>query len=101
MGLFSGAVKFGKGSVLGAAFGAAAAILLAPGTGRETRDSIADRIQRTRKAGVDAKAETERDLINRYRGNVNSSEALKPEQQASEAAQAAKLAEIDATKPEF
>lgn len=101
MGLISGMTKFGKGGVLGAAIGAVAAVLLAPGTGKDTRDALADRIQRTRKAGVDAKAEAERDLINRFRGTVNSSEALTEEQKASAAEHAAKLAHIEATKPEF
>jgi gas vesicle protein len=101
MGLISGMTKFGKGGVLGAAIGAAAAVLFAPGSGKETRDALADRIQRARKAGVDAKADVERDLINRYRGNVNSSEALTEEQKASAEEHAARLAHIQATKPDF
>ncbi|MCC6705543.1 MAG: YtxH domain-containing protein [Thermomicrobiales bacterium] len=101
MGLIGGITKFGKGGVLGAAIGAAAAVLFAPGSGKETRDAIADRIQRTRRAGVEAKAEVERDLINRYRGNVSSGDALKAEQAASEQQYAASIAHIEATKPEF
>jgi gas vesicle protein len=101
MGLISGMTKFGKGGVLGAAIGVAAAVLFAPGSGKETRDALADRIQRTRKAGVEARAEVERDLINRFRGTVHSSEALTEEQKASAAEYAAKLAHIEATKPEF
>jgi gas vesicle protein len=101
MGLINGITKFGKGGVLGAAVGAAVAVLMAPGTGKETRDAIADRIQRTRRAGVDARAEVERDLINRYRGTVNSADALVDEQVARAEQHAAQLAHIEATKPEF
>lgn len=101
MGLIRGVTRFGKGGVLGAAIGAAAAVLLAPGTGKETRDAIADRIQRSRKAGVDARAEVERDLIVRYRGSVSSGDALKAEQDASEQQYLASIAHIEATKPEF
>ncbi len=101
MGLMSGMTKFGKGSVFGAAIGAAAAVLFAPGSGRETRNALVERIQRTRKAGVDARAATEQELIDRYRGSVNSAETLTPEKQASEEAKAARLAHIEATKPDL
>lgn len=101
MGLMSGITKFGKGGILGAAIGAAAAVLFAPGSGKETRDALADRIQRTRKAGVAARADVERELMNRFRGDVNSAEALTEEQRARAEEHAAKLAHIEATKPEF
>jgi len=101
MGLFNGISRFGKGSALGAAVGAVTAVLFAPGSGKETRDAIADRIQRTRKAGVEARAEVERDLINRFRGTVNSEDALKDEEVASKSQYAARIAHIDSTKPEF
>lgn len=101
MGFFAGVGRFGKGGLIGAAIGAAAGILLAPGKGEETREAVAERIQRTRKAGIDARAEVERDLINRYRGVVQDSAALKAEQLASEEAHRTGIAHVEATKPEF
>ena len=101
MGLISGVFNFGKGSVLGAAIGIAAGVLLAPGSGRDVRDAAVDRVQRTRKAGVDAKAATEQEMINRFRGTTQSSDALEQIHELSKADQAAGLAHIDATKPDF
>lgn len=101
MGLFNGISRFGKGSAFGAAIGAATAVLFAPGSGKETRDAIADRIQRTRRAGAEARAEVERDLINRYRGTVHSDDALKDEESARKSQYAARIAHIESTKPEF
>ena len=79
MGVFSGLVRFGKGGVLGAAIGAAAGLLLAPGSGKETRSALSERIQRTRLAGVDAKSDVEQDLIQRFRGKVSDSEENVPD----------------------
>lgn len=101
MGLFSGIAKFGKGGVLGAAVGAAAGLLFAPGTGSETRAALAERIQRTRLAGVDAKVATEKELINRFRGTVHDPAALTAEEVAAEQERIQQFAHIEATKPEF
>ena len=101
MGLISGIARFAKGGLVGAAVGAAAGILLAPGKGSETRDALADRIQRTRLAGVDAKTATEKELISRFRGTVNDPVALKTEEVEAEQQYAQQVAHIAATKPEF
>jgi gas vesicle protein len=101
MGLFSGIAKFGKGSVLGAALGTAAGLLFAPGTGAETRAALADRIQRTRLAGADAKASTEQELISRFRGTVHDPVALKAEEAESQQEYVERVAHVQATKPEF
>jgi gas vesicle protein len=101
MGLFSGIAKFGKGGVLGAAVGAAAGLLFAPGTGSETRAALVERIQRTRLAGVEAKSATEKDLINRFRGTVHDPAALKAEEVEADQQRIQQVAHIEATKPEF
>jgi gas vesicle protein len=101
MGLFSGIAKFGKGGVLGAALGAAAGLLLAPGSGAETRAALADRIQRTRLAGVEAKTAMEKDLINRFRGTVHDPAALKAEEVESDQQRIQQVAHIESTRPEF
>jgi gas vesicle protein len=101
MGAFSGLVRFGKGGVLGAAIGAAAGLLLAPGSGKETRTAMAERIQRTRMAGADARASVEQDLIQRYRGKVNDGAALSEEEFKSKNEHVAAIAHVQATKPEF
>lgn len=101
MGALSGLVRFGKGGVLGAAIGAAAGLLLAPGSGKETRSALAERIQRTRMAGVDAKADVEQDLIQRFRGKVNDTAALSEEEFRSKNEHVAAIAHVQTTKPEF
>lgn len=101
MGVIGSLVRFGKGGVLGAAIGAAAGLLLAPGSGRENRTALAERIQRTRMAGVDAKAATEQDMITRYRGKVNDTGALSEAEFQSKNEHVAALAHIQSTKPEF
>jgi len=101
MGLFSGVAKFTKGGVFGAAVGAAAGLLFAPGPGQETRAALADRIQRTRLAGADAKAATEQELISRFRGDVHDPAALTAEEVASKEEHVQKVAHVQATKPEF
>ncbi|MGH2548335.1 MAG: YtxH domain-containing protein [Thermomicrobiales bacterium] len=101
MGVFSGLVRFGKGGVLGAAIGAAAGLLLAPGSGKETRSAMSERIQRTRLAGVDAKADVEQDLIQRFRGKVSDTSALSEEEFRSKNDHVAAIAHVQTTKPEF
>jgi len=101
MGVFSGIAKFTKGGLFGAAVGAAAGLLLAPGPGEETRNALADRIQRTRLAGADARAATEQALISRFRGEVNDPVALKAEETASKEQHVQQVAHVQATRPEF
>jgi gas vesicle protein len=101
MGFFSGIAKFTKGGLFGAAVGAAAALLIAPGTGEETRNALADRIQRTRLAGADAKAATEQQLISRFRGEVNDPVALKTEETVSREEHVQQVAHVQATRPDF
>jgi gas vesicle protein len=101
MGVIGSLVRFGKGGVLGAAVGAAAGLLLAPGSGRENRAALSERIQRTRMAGVDARAAAEQDLITRYRGKVNDTGALSEKEFQSKNEHVAALAHIQSTKPEF
>lgn len=101
MGVFSGLVRFGKGGVLGAAIGAAAGLLLAPGSGKETRSALSERIQRTRMAGVDARADVEQDLIQRFRGKVQDTSALSEEEFRSKNEHVAAIVHVQTTKPEF
>lgn len=101
MGMLGELVRFGKGGVLGAAIGAAAGLLLAPGSGKETRSALSERIQRTRMAGVDAKADVEQDLIQRFRGKVNDTAALSEEEFRSKNEHVAAIAHVKTTKPEF
>lgn len=76
MGAFRRTMQFTKGGVLGAALGVGAAILLAPGSGDELRTRLEERIKRTKDAGEAARAQTESDLIARFRAEVKDPTAL-------------------------
>ena len=90
MGFFRGIYTFGKGGVIGGAVGAAAALLLAPGRGDEFQAMLRDRVRRAKIAGAEAEAETQADLIRRYRLEVDDRSALQEEE--AEARQAAAAA---------
>ena len=79
MGAMRRTVQFTKGGLFGAAIGAGAAMLLAPGSGDELRAALRDRVRRAKEAGEMARAHTERDLIAKYRGEVNDPTALAEE----------------------
>ncbi|MGI8476902.1 MAG: hypothetical protein ACR2OO_11080 [Thermomicrobiales bacterium] len=72
--------KFGAGGMVGGLVGAAAGLLLAPGSGAELQKSLRGRLSEARAAGADAQFEKERELIQRFRGGVDSSDALRDEE---------------------
>lgn len=69
-------LKFTLGGIAGAAVGATAAILLAPESGQDLQRDLRERIRRAKIDGVEAKAAKERELIRKYRAEVNDPEAL-------------------------
>jgi len=91
--------RFTKGSIFGVALGSAIGLLAAPGTAEETRNNVADRIQKVRKAGVDAQAAKTEEFIQRYRMKTHDGTALIATEEQSKSEQAVKLAHIDATRP--
>jgi hypothetical protein len=73
-------LKFGGGSLLGAAVGTAVAVLWAPQSGEELKGRLTDRIRQARLMGAQAKAEKEDELIRKFRSEVDDPEALRDEE---------------------
>jgi gas vesicle protein len=73
-------LKFGGGSLLGAAVGTAVAVLWAPQSGDELKGRLMDRLRQARLVGAQAKAEKEDELIQKFRSEVNDPEALRDEE---------------------
>ena len=83
MGAMRRLVRFGRGSLIGAGLGTAAAILFAPQSGDELKGRFIDRLREVRLAGAQAKAAKENELIQRFRAGVEDPEALRAEEEAS------------------
>jgi gas vesicle protein len=69
-------VRFGSGSLLGAALGSGLAILLAPESGEDLRRRLGDRVRQIRLAGVEAQAAKTDELVRKFRETINDPEAL-------------------------
>ena len=80
MGAAKRLLKFGGGSLLGAAVGTAVAMLWAPQSGDELKGRISDRFRQARLAGAEAKVEREDELIHKFRAEVNDPDALRGEE---------------------
>jgi gas vesicle protein len=91
--------RFTKGGIFGVALGSAIGLLAAPGTAEETRSNVADRIQKVRRAGVDAQAAKTQEIIQRYRMKTHDGTALKATEDQTTSERVVKLAHIDATRP--
>jgi gas vesicle protein len=72
-------LKFGGGSLLGAAVGTAVAMLWAPQSGDEMKGRWTDRLRLARLAGAEAQAAKEEELIRKFRADVSDPEALQDE----------------------
>jgi gas vesicle protein len=82
--------SFLAGGLFGAAVGAAAAMLIAPQSGKQFQREIEQRFDQARVAGLEAQRSTEEELIRRFRAETNDPDALRDEetQMRVEAAQA-------------
>lgn len=72
-------LKFGGGSLLGAAVGTAVAMLWAPQSGDEMKGRWTDRLRLARLAGAEAQAAKEEELIQKFRAEVSDPKALQDE----------------------
>ena len=69
-------IKFASGGLFGAGVGTALAILFAPQNGETLRARVHDRLTLARLAGIEAQAETEAEMIARYRAKLGNQDAL-------------------------
>jgi gas vesicle protein len=96
MGVIKKTFKFSLGGVLGAGLGVVGGLFLAPGSGAETQRKVRERIRAAKVAGVEAQASKERELIDRYRNEINDRQALSGAETASKEKLAAQLDAINA-----
>lgn len=80
MGMLGRIGSFIAGGALGAAVGAAVAMLTAPQSGDQLRQGIERRVDQVKVAGFEAQAQTEEELIRRFRAETGDPNALRDEQ---------------------
>ena len=73
-------VTFISGTLLGAAIGTASAVLFAPRSGAELKGRISDMVRDVKLAGVQAQADKQDELIQKYRQDVDDPTALREEE---------------------
>jgi hypothetical protein len=90
MGFIARTVKFTLGGLTGAAAGAVVAMLVTPDSGPELQRKLRERIAAAKVAGLQAKADKEAELVQRFRMEVGDPSALQDveAQSAGERAQA-------------
>src|SRR5436190_15293803 len=86
--------KFSLGGVVGATVGAVAGLLLAPESGRDLQRKVRERIGEAKVAGIEARADTERALIEKYRSGVDDPEALQVAEAQSQQSRAEQLVAV-------
>jgi gas vesicle protein len=95
MGFFARIGAFVGGGLLGAAVGAAVAMLVAPQSGDDFRDAVESRVDQAKVAGLEAQARTEEELIRRFRAETGDPDALRDEATQTRVASAQAIADLD------
>ncbi len=71
MGVIGKTLRFTLGLSLGAGIGAMAALLLAPQSGKITKEQLQERLDQIMKAGKEAQQEREKELLNYWEQELN------------------------------
>ena len=79
MGMLGRIGAFLAGGALGAGVGAAIAMLTAPQSGDQFRSGVERRVDQVKMAGLEAQAQTEEELIRRFRAETGDPAALRDE----------------------
>ncbi len=77
MGVIRRFVSFIAGGLLGAGVGAAVAMMVAPQSGEEFVDGVERKVDQAKRAGLEAQARTEEELIRRFRAETGDPTALR------------------------
>ena len=94
MGFFRRIGSFIAGGALGAGVGAAVAMLVAPQAGEEFVNGVERRVDQAKRAGLEAQARTEEELIRRFRAETGDPAALRDQETLTRVETAQAIADL-------
>jgi gas vesicle protein len=94
MGLIKRLGSFIVGGLLGAGVGAAVAMVMAPQSGDEFVEGVERRVDQAKRAGLEAQARTEEELIRRFRTETGDPDALRDQETVSRVETAQAIADL-------
>src|ERR671912_2092843 len=94
MGFFRRIGSFIAGGALGAGVGAAVAMLVAPQAGEEFVNGVERRVDQAKRAGLEAQARTEEELIRRFRAETGDPDALRDQETLTRVETAQAIADL-------
>jgi len=86
--------SFIAGGLLGAAVGAAVAMVVAPQSGEEFVEGVERRVDQVKRAGLEAQARTEEELIRRFRAEIGDPNALRDQETLTRVETAQAIADL-------
>ena len=86
--------SFIAGGLLGAGVGAAVAMVVAPQSGVEFVEGVERRVDLAKRAGLEARARTEEELIRRFRTETGDPEALREQEMLTRVETAQAIADL-------
>lgn len=94
MGVIKRLGSFIAGGFLGAAVGAAVAMVVAPQSGEEFVEGVERRVDQAKRAGLEAQARTEEELIRRFRAETGDPDALRDQETLTRVETAQAIADL-------
>jgi gas vesicle protein len=94
MGVIKRLGSFIAGGVLGAGVGAAVAMVVAPQSGEEFVEGVERRVDQAKRAGLEAQARTEEELIRRFRAETGDPDALREQETLTRVETAQAIADL-------
>src|SRR5918997_593731 len=94
MGLIKRFGSFIAGGLLGAGIGAAVAMVVAPQSGDEFVEGVERRVDLAKRAGLEAQARTEEELIRRFRAETGDPDALREQETLTRVETAQAIADL-------
>ncbi len=89
--------SFIAGAFLGAGVGAAVAMVVAPQSGEEFVEGVERRVAQAKRAGLEAQARTEEELIRRFRAETGDPDALRDQETLTRVETAQAIADLGLT----
>src|SRR5919112_4054544 len=86
--------SFIAGGLLGAGVGAAVAMIVAPQSGEEFVDGVERKVDQAKRAGLEAQARTEEELIRRFRAETGDPTALRDQETLTRVETAQAIADL-------